>query len=157
MLCPAWVLPCLRSILCGYITGARWRHLPIFQNVPTRSALVLVTKDPFVSLVKNLNNKTNVGKQWCLLYRSRSVSQKDPSKKQYTIHPHPIPLDPTQGTKSPITKRKLYACKFIWVVDMKSIWSYHGARITSGPWRYYCLWHRCWQMNFIALILISPD
>ena len=36
---------------------------PIDINVPTRSALVLETKDAFVSLVPNLNNKKNVREQ----------------------------------------------------------------------------------------------
>ena len=39
----------------------------IDMNVSTRSALVLVTKDSFVSLVANLTTKNNVCKQWCLL------------------------------------------------------------------------------------------
>ena len=39
---------------------------PIDINVTTRSALVLVTKDYFVSLVTHLNNKSNV-----LLYQER--------------------------------------------------------------------------------------
>ena len=33
---------------------------PINIDVPTRSALVLVTKDSFASLVTNLNSKNNV-------------------------------------------------------------------------------------------------
>ena len=36
-------------------------------NVSTRSGLVHVTEDSFVSLVKHLNNKSNVCKPWCLL------------------------------------------------------------------------------------------
>ena len=36
-------------------------------TVPTKSVLVVVTKDLFVSLVMNLNNKNNVCKQWCIL------------------------------------------------------------------------------------------
>ena len=36
---------------------------PTDINLPTRSALVLVTKDFFVSLVTNLNNKNNVCEQ----------------------------------------------------------------------------------------------
>ena len=36
---------------------------PINIDVPTRSALVLVTKDSFASLVTNLNNKNNVCKK----------------------------------------------------------------------------------------------
>ena len=39
----------------------------IDMNMSTRSALVLVTKDSFVSLVANLTTKNNVCKQWCLL------------------------------------------------------------------------------------------
>ena len=35
---------------------------PIDINVPTRTTLVLVTKDSFVPLVTNLNNKNNVCK-----------------------------------------------------------------------------------------------
>ena len=40
---------------------------PIHINVPTRSASVLETKDSIVLLVTNLNTKTKVSKQWCLL------------------------------------------------------------------------------------------
>ena len=36
---------------------------PINIDVPTRSALVLVTKDSFASLVTNLNSKNNVCKK----------------------------------------------------------------------------------------------
>ena len=36
---------------------------PTDINVPTRTALVLVTKDSFVPLVTNLNNENNVCKQ----------------------------------------------------------------------------------------------
>ena len=36
---------------------------PTDINLPTTSALVLVTKDSFVSLVTNLNNKNNVCEQ----------------------------------------------------------------------------------------------
>ena len=43
---------------------------PVDINAPTREALVLVTKDSFVSLVTNLNKKNKVCKQWCLLYRT---------------------------------------------------------------------------------------
>ena len=41
---------------------------PIDINVPTRSALVLVTKDSFVPLVTNLNNKDKVCKQSISLF-----------------------------------------------------------------------------------------
>ena len=37
--------------------------LPITIGVPTRRALVLVTKDSFASLVTNLSNKNNVCKK----------------------------------------------------------------------------------------------
>ena len=36
---------------------------PVDINVPTRSALVLKTKDSIVSLVTNFNNKNNACKQ----------------------------------------------------------------------------------------------
>ena len=41
---------------------------PTDINLPTTSALVLVTKDSFVSHVTNLNNKNNVCERWRLLY-----------------------------------------------------------------------------------------
>ena len=43
---------------------------PIDINAPTRDALVLVTKDSFVSLDINLKKKNDDCKQWCLLYRT---------------------------------------------------------------------------------------
>ena len=39
---------------------------PIDINMPTRSTLVLGTKDSTVSLITNLNDKNNVCKQRCL-------------------------------------------------------------------------------------------
>ena len=39
---------------------------PIGINVPTRSVLCTETKDSFVSLVTDMNNKSNVCKQGCL-------------------------------------------------------------------------------------------
>ena len=50
---------------------------PIDINMPTRIALVLKTKDSFVSLVTNLNKKNNACKQLCLLY-SRTWSKLNP-------------------------------------------------------------------------------
>ena len=41
--------------------------IPIGINVPTRSALVIETKDSFVSLVTDINNKSNVCKRGCVL------------------------------------------------------------------------------------------
>ena len=40
---------------------------PVGINVPTRSVLVIETKDSFVSLVTDMNNTSNVCKQGCLL------------------------------------------------------------------------------------------
>ena len=48
---------------------------PIDINVPTRCAVVLVSKDSFVSLVTNLNSKNNVCKQWCLLLRFKLLTR----------------------------------------------------------------------------------
>ena len=48
---------------------------PIDINVPTRWAVVLVSKDSFVSLVTNLNSKNNVCKQWCLLLRFKLLTR----------------------------------------------------------------------------------
>ena len=38
-------------------------NIDVPTSLPTRSALVLVTKDSFVSLVRNMDNKSNVCKQ----------------------------------------------------------------------------------------------
>ena len=45
----------------------------IDMKVSTRSALVLVTKDFFVSLVVKLKTKNNICKQWCLLLQEMNL------------------------------------------------------------------------------------
>ena len=47
--------------------------------MPTRSALVLESKDSFVLLVTNLNNKSNVCKKWYLLW-SQTTFKKEQIK-----------------------------------------------------------------------------
>lgn len=62
------------SIVLGNYRDTHFDVTYIDINVPTRCALVLVSKYSFVSLVTNLNSKNNVCKQWCLLLRFKLLT-----------------------------------------------------------------------------------
>ena len=59
----------IHTLWCHPLMPQTVRMVCLCIYAPGRSQLVLVTKDSFVSLVKNLNNINNVClKRWCLLF-----------------------------------------------------------------------------------------
>ena len=62
-----WPLTCAAGRTVAILTLTSLTDI----SVLSRSALVFVTKDSFVSLDTNFNNKINVFKQWWLLYPNK--------------------------------------------------------------------------------------
>ena len=94
-------------VFSGYFSGNTHADF----NVPTRNGLFHVTEDSFVSLVKQLNNKNNVCKPWCLLLLFVALSLLSQSWFRELPNDNGNSIENVKKAKGLYKQKKL--CKFI--------------------------------------------